>query len=100
MGAVQKGGGTLREHLTSVWQQTGRKPKELEPVLCPDAIYHIWGWFLEMHHSRGSGAMGPASITYPDIWAWSQLAGISPSPFELGCIRALDYLWMMKQQKE
>ena len=100
MGASLGTGGTLRESLESVWQQTGIKPPELEEATCPDAIAHVWRWFMKLHQARGSGGMGPSGITYQDIAAWSALTHSEPSPFEVGCIMALDSVWMLNQLKD
>lgn len=44
--------------------------------------------------------MGASAISYQDIAAWADLTGSDPSPFEVGCIVALDSLWMLNQAKK
>lgn len=97
MGAEQSTGGSLRSHLTTVWEQTGVKPEELEESEYPDAIGHVWKWFLDLHKTRSSGINGPDCISYREIKAWSELTGVEPSPFEVGCLTALDGVWMQSQ---
>jgi hypothetical protein len=83
-----------------VWQQTGEKPAELVGHELPGAIAHVWGWFIELNRSRGMGAFAPSPISYQDILAWSYLTRSEPTPFEVGCITALDAVWLSSAQKE
>jgi hypothetical protein len=94
MGKIQGAGGTLKENLESIWDQTGVKPEELKDVEFPVAARCAWEWFLELHKSRGMGAMGPSPLTYSDILAWSTLTGHKPTPFDVSCITSLDHLWI------
>ena len=84
----------LREHLECAWQQTGIRPAELIDCKCPDAILHVWRWFLELNEARGSGGMGASAISYQDILSWSITTNSEPTPFEVSCIRALDSLML------
>lgn len=92
MGAQQVGG-SLREALVSVWKQTGVKPDELLEIECPDAMHHIWGWFVTLNSTRSHG-MSINPISFQDIWAWSQLTENEPTPFEVDCITSLDDLFL------
>jgi hypothetical protein len=100
MGADQGAGGSLRDNLISVWEQTGIKPDELVEVDCPEGIKHVWGHFLELHRSRGMGAASPNPISYQDILAWSQLTKNDPTPFEVSCLTSLDALWLSTLNKD
>lgn len=68
--------------------------RRLEGPPLPFPLRHIWQWFFELSDARSSGGMGPASISYQDIAAWSRLTGHRPSPWEVSVIRDLDRLWM------
>jgi hypothetical protein len=94
MTAPQGAGGSLRENLISIWDQTGVKPEELKDVECPDSIKYVWGYFIELHNSRGTGAMAPNPISYQDILAWVQLTDKELTPFEIDCLTSLDSLWL------
>jgi hypothetical protein len=100
MGADQGAGGSLRDNLISVWEQTGVKPDELVEVDCPEGIKHVWGWFLRMHKRRGMGATAPNPITHPEIMAWAYLADTDPTPFEVECLEGLDDLWLSTLNKD
>lgn len=78
-------------------QQTGRRPPELDgPDLPPEGEY-LWGWFLGLAGRRGTGAMGPAALTYPDLDAWARLTGRRPAPWEIRVLCRLDDAWLSQQ---
>lgn len=56
------------------------------PVLFID----VWGWFLELHSTRGSNGFGLNPISYSEIKAWSELTGRNPSPEDVRLIKMLD----------
>jgi hypothetical protein len=65
----------------------------IEALRAPDlpaALAPLWQAFCELNASRGSGGMGPANITYPDILAWQALSGVDLNPWEIGAIKAMD----------
>ena len=75
----------LREHLEAVWRQTGKRPAQLDGPALPDCVRHVWGWFLDLHGSRGEGG-----INYAELLAWAQLNELTPTPFEIRLLRELD----------
>jgi hypothetical protein len=94
-----KTGGCVRDHLEQVWQQTGVMPPELVGHELPDAIQHVWNWFLKLNGRRGIGFNAPNPITYQDILAWSHLMQIEPTPFEVDCIVDLDAAWINPKEE-
>lgn len=80
----------MRQHLTIIWQQTGKKPEQLETMKCPALLAHIWQWFLELNQARQYSEMGAMSITFSEILAWSTLSGVSPEPYEVRVLKQLD----------
>lgn len=86
----QHGGGTLRDHLESVERQTGKTPDKLIPPDFPDAVGHLWEWFIDLDRARPSGGFGPSAISYAEIDAFARLTGAEPTPFEVDVLRALD----------
>jgi hypothetical protein len=92
----------LREHLESVAQQTGEIPQELaeaRAVVCPDGAVGVWGWFLELHRTRGGG-FGPEPLSHREIAAWASLTGQQLEQWELQALRELDGAWMEQAAKQ
>lgn len=83
-------GGTVRSQLESVWQQTGKRPAELVDNELPMAIAHVWDWFVELTRTRRYGMSAPEPISYQEMAAWAELTGREPTPFEVGCLTAVD----------
>lgn len=104
MDTPKEDGSTKRKHLRQVEKTKGETPKELldEPEV-PEAVKHIWQWWWELHHERGSTGMGsPAPITSEKLVAWSQLTGEALTPWEVRAIKSLDHTfmgWRGKQSK-
>jgi len=89
----KKDGLSVREHLTSVWKVTGRKPKELELLYLPSSLNRIWNWFCEL--SGGRQGMNP--ISWAEIKAWSDLTGNKPDNWQLSTIKAVDISFINKK---
>jgi len=68
------------------------------PIL-PLAGKYILHWFSELNGARGSG-MDVNPISFPDIFAWSQLRNIRLSPWDLKMIQALDICWRNVRAEE
>ena len=83
LGKPDKNGTPLRAHL----QAAGIEEPNPQPF--PDALAHVWDWFLDLHAGRPSG-MGPGPLTWEGIAAWVSLTGIRPAPWEIRAIRELD----------
>lgn len=49
---------------------------------CPPLLRYLWGWFCELTRAGG--------LTYPEIFSWAQLKGVTPKPWELKILSALD----------
>jgi hypothetical protein len=94
LAVTQKDGATLRQHLDIIWQQTGKKPEQLEIMKCPDLLAHIWYWFLELNQSRQHSEMGAMPISFSEILAWATLSGVSPLPNEIRVLKQLDSVAM------
>lgn len=90
----------MREQLVAVWEATGHRPPELVDNHLPDAIAHVWGWFVELSRTRTSGAVAANPISYTEIAAWSALTGRRPDPFEVECIAAIDALVLKTSRKD
>jgi len=56
----------------------------------PDCASHIWGWFQQLTGKRSAGGMSINPITWPDLFAWSQLTGIKPMQWELDALAVID----------
>jgi hypothetical protein len=84
----------LRQHLERASEQLGEPHEELAGPECPEHLEYVWGWFCDLHQACGSNGFGSNPIGFLDIYAWSHLTGVSPTPFEVGCIRRLDGVYL------
>ena len=75
-----------KTHLTKVWEQTGKKPKELadQPEM-PEGIEYVWVWFLEL--------LQGGTFSWTEIRAWSDMRGIKPQAEELELLLGLNQLY-------
>lgn len=95
-----EGGATIREHLTSIWNQTGVKPEALEPLPFPELLTDVWGYFLELHNARTSNGFGINPISFTEIDAWARLTNKPVSPGDINIIRQLDNIFLKHNAKE
>ena len=92
MNTRHKDGQTARATFTKA-AKLGNKLAQAELAklaVTPGPLAYLWHDFLELHNRRGSGGMGPASITWPDIDAWARRRRRDPSQFALDVFDALD----------
>lgn len=91
---------TIRAQLECVWNQTGKKPKQLEDALeAPPLAAHIWQWFISLNNGRGSNGMESARITPDQVKGWMWFNGIpSLELWERKAIAALDNVWFAAQR--
>jgi hypothetical protein len=97
---IQSDGATLRDHLESVWRQSGNRPEQLEAVECPSEIKYLWFYFCQLHARRGSSGMGPNPISYAEIEAWSRLQHVKLSAFEVGVLDRLEALYLKRAAEQ
>lgn len=60
----------------------------LPPV--PEGGERLWRVFADLSGARAEGFSGPASISWRDVAAWSDLTGTRLARWELDAIRHLD----------
>lgn len=84
----------IRDHFKQAEKSSGKMVPELHPDPLPRNIEYLWGWFLDLHSSRGSNGAGPNPIGFPDIRFWAELSGERPSPWEVLMIRRLDQIYI------
>ena len=91
----QEDGSTLRDHLNSLWRQSGIQPQALKdaPDL-PEHGAHVWAYFCQLNLERGSTGMGPARITSQNMKDWCWATGLTLDLWERAAIRAIDSVWM------
>lgn len=89
LGARQKDGSTLRQHLQAAAAMSGVADPLLEVPRVPVAARALWATFLTLSAVRRSG-MGPHPLTLTDIEAWCRLADVRLTPWELDTLIALD----------
>lgn len=88
-------GATLREHLESRWNQSGKRPPELDVGELPECMSYVWRWFCSMHQERQFTDMGqPKPLASGQIRDWAWLNDVALSAFELRAIRVLDGAYM------
>jgi hypothetical protein len=93
LGEPQKDGQSLETHLISYYRQTGEVPEQLlvEPI--PFELTHVWQWWHQLHATRSIGNRR-CHITYAEVHAWATVLQLSPAPFEIACLMAVDTAYM------
>lgn len=66
----------------------------------PEAVEHVFEWFMELSRARGSNGFGSNPISHMEIAAWSALYGIQPLPRELRMIAAMDAAFLSEMAKQ
>lgn len=82
-------GGTLRDHLESVFRQTGHRDDRLDSVRPPeDAAYLLTVW---SQIRRGvAETMAGLRVTWQDLKAYQDVNGIEFDAFEVDAIMAME----------
>jgi hypothetical protein len=56
----------------------------------PRLLGYLWVWFCELSSARSSNGYGLNPITFPEIYAWTRLMGVRPTPWETSVLRRMD----------
>lgn len=91
----QKDGGTLRDHLTAAYRQTGRKHDLLSDLPCGMFDY-IWIWFCELDSARSATDFGLNPLTYQEISSWASLTERNINRYDVGLIKKIDTMRLSK----
>ncbi len=90
LGAVQKDGTRLIDHL-NVAKERGRYVPELDDQpKCPPLGAHVWLWYADLGISRQSSGMGPLAFRPSDILAWATGSGVRLRRWEFRALRLVD----------
>lgn len=83
--------GTVRQHYEAL---VARGRTEYAAMVkgpdLPDGWRWLWETYQEISEGRGSGGMGPARLTWGDLAAWQEVAGVGLSAWESGTLFAMD----------
>jgi hypothetical protein len=91
---------TLKDHLTSLWRQSGVCPAlEAAPNL-PIGVRHLWTIFLDMHESRASDGFSIAKIKSGDMKDWCWMNGVELELWERKALCAIDKAWIKFKSKK
>lgn len=95
---MQEDGKPLRDHLNSLWRQTGVQPQLLEeaPAL-PPLVSHLWEWFLDLCNERENNGMAISRISSRAIRDWCWASGNQTEVWERKALRRLDAAWVRAQ---
>lgn len=63
---------------------------ELHNPPLPSFLAYLWRIFVRLADRRSTGLNGPNLITYTEMQAFQELAGIRLTPWEVEMIEALD----------
>jgi hypothetical protein len=99
LSAVQKDGSCLRDHYLSVFDQTGKKPRQLEAYPAPLALIYVWEWFVELSLGRQSSGFGAMPFSWSDIQAWKSLCGYNISSQDIRLLKRLDSIAVKDRTK-
>ena len=89
-------GGSVRDACKIFQRKTGRvAPESIPPVPCPQEVFYLYRWFMEVSRGRPIGGMGGLMTVPPsEILAWSRLTGNVLRDWELETIQALDVAFL------
>jgi hypothetical protein len=71
----QGDGQSAKEHLKSLWRQTGLMPDQLKSFDLPESLAYIWDDFIELNSARTSNGYSMNPLTFLEIDAWQRLTG-------------------------
>lgn len=57
-------------------------------------LRHVWGWFLRLSARRTAGGFSANPVTWTDVAAWSSLAGVRPTAWELDMLDEAEAVYM------
>lgn len=60
------------------------------PGPLPEYLAPLWGTYREVAEGKAAGGMGPAVLTWGDVRAWSEVAGVTLTAWEVRMLFALD----------
>ncbi|MCB2186481.1 MAG: hypothetical protein KQJ78_08695 [Deltaproteobacteria bacterium] len=80
----------MRSHL----EQRGLPDERLAGPHIPPAGRQAWEWFWDLSAGRGSDGGGAAPLSYREIWAWRELTGENPRPWEIALLRTMDRVYL------
>ena len=89
LASLQADGCSLRTHLQQAAQATGRPDPALLRQL-PAWAVDLWAAFCDLAAGRPQGMGGAGAIQMTELAAWQALHGVHLSPWEVGCITAMD----------
>jgi len=98
--APQSDGQTLLDHLEQVEKATGQRPPEAECQEPPIEGEYLWEWFWELNQGRQAGISGPASLSWLEIKAWSELNRVQLEQWELQAIRIMENAYLQAANKK
>ncbi|OUL98543.1 hypothetical protein A8M77_30955 [Variovorax sp. JS1663] len=65
----------------------------------PRETAHIWDWYQDLSGARGAG-FSINAISWIDVWAYFQLKRMTPQPWEVQTLRALDEAFLQSRLDE
>ena len=90
---------SLRDHLMSIFDNTGFMPEELNNPEPSKAIDYLLEYFHQLSRTRQIGmALNP--ITFTEIEAWKRLFHIELAVWEIDVIKQLDLIYLSVQAED
>lgn len=88
---MKETGKTRLQTYLDIERQTGVRAAALDEIPpLPFEAEQVWQWFGDLNRARGSGMVGPESLSWSDVCAYFQLLGFRPSRWELEALSRLD----------
>jgi len=60
----------------------------------------IYFWWLELNRQRTNNGYSHNPLSFQEIYSWSKLTGIVPSPYEVSMMLMIDSLYLKVKSKE
>lgn len=72
----------------------------LEEPDIPQGFEFVWGWFFELAEGRSHNGFGWNAISWQEIMAWAQMAGVHMQPWLARCFRMMDQEWLKAAREQ
>lgn len=95
-------GAPALEHLKAAAKAGNRRAQAAlaDQPFFPIGTEYLFEWWHQVRSRKGGNGWGPVPIEWPDLYAWSRLMRLDPTPWELEVIGAIDDAWLADRAEE
>lgn len=60
----------------------------------------VWDCYMSLQRWRAAGGMGASPLTAADLLAFAALYGVTPTPWQADCLKAIDLAHLTSMQAD